>query len=62
MEQATLFFQNLKEEESFPYLAIHNCLFLIHVFILSVIQGLSKLHLRTFLIGKYLLVVPKRMR
>ena len=50
MEQATLFLQYLKEEESFPYLAKHDCLFLIHVFILSVIQGLSKLHLRTFFV------------
>ena len=62
MKQATLFLQNLQEEESFPSLALHNCLFLTHVFILSVIQGLSKLHLRTFFIGKYLLIAPKRIR
>ena len=62
MEQVTLFLQYLKEEESFPYLAEHDCLILIHVFILSVIQSLSKLHLRTFFIGKYLLIAPKRMR
>ena len=37
MEQATFVLQNLKEDESFPYLSIHNCLFLIHVFIFSVI-------------------------